>query len=576
MRTALARLFLLFAAALACAQSPVSVQVDLNRSLGPFTPVYRWFGYDESNYTTTPNGRALLAQLHDLAPVPVYIRAHFLLATGNVLPNELKWSSSNVYTEDASGNPIYNWTILDGIFDAYATAHVRPLVELGFMPRALSTHPDPYHIPWPTKPGDVEGWTFPPKDYARWSELIHQFAQHMVQRYGAAEVATWYWEVWNEPDAVNYWRGTEDDYNRLYDYAAAGLRRAIPTARVGGPATTGAMPNRPSAAFLTAFLRHCATGRSAATGGPIPLDFISFHVKGRPQLVDTQAGMDHVRMGHVRMGIDRELQNADTGFAIVAQFPRLAHLPIILSEADPEGCAACSAQHFPENAYRNGPLYPAYTAAATKALIDLAARRHVNLIGALTWAFEFENQPYFAGFRTLATNGVAKPELNFFRMAGLMSGDRVSASSSAAVPLDSILASGVRGQPDIDVLATGASESAAILLWNYADDDVPGPSSPIQVSVAGLPASTTRVLLQHYRIDADHSNAYTAWKQIGSPQQPTPAQYAELQAAGDLQLLSSPQWLDVRQGRIAIPVDLPSQGLSLLRLTWPAAPSSRH
>lgn len=567
MRTALARLTLVFAAALACAQSPLSVHVDLNRSLGPFTPVYRWFGYDESNYTTTPNGRALLAQLHALTPVPVYIRAHFLLASGNGKP-ELKWSSSNVYSEDANGKPVYDWTILDGIFDAYAAAHVRPLVELGFMPRALSSHPDPYHIPWPTKPGQVEGWSFPPKDYARWGELVHQIALHMAARYGAAEVATWYWEVWNEPDATNYWNGTENDYNRLYDYAAAGLRRAIPTARVGGPATTGPMPNRHSATFLAAFLRHCATGRSAATGGPVPLDFISFHVKGRPQLVE-----DHVGMAHVRMGLDRELLNADTGFAVIGQFPRLAHLPVILSEADPEGCAACSAQHYPENNYRNGPLYPAYTAAAMKSLIDLAARRHIHLIGALTWAFEFENQPYFAGFRTLATNGVAKPELNFFRMAGLMSGDRVAANSSSAVPLDAILASGVRSQPDIDVLATRAANAAAVLLWNYADDDVPGPTAPIQVSIAGLPAGVSRVLLQHYRIDADHSNAYTVWKQMGSPQQPTPAQYAQLQAAGDLQLLDSPRWLDVREGRAAIPVDLPRQGISLLRLTWPPTPT---
>ncbi len=559
MRTALATLSLLFAAAFSSAQSPVAVQVDLHRSLGPFIPVYRWFGYDESNYTTTPNGRALLAQLHDLAPVPVYIRAHFLLASGNGQP-ELKWSSSNVYTEDASGRPVYDWTILDGIFDAYAAAHVRPMVELGFMPRALSTHPDPYHIPWPTKPGQVEGWSFPPKDYARWGELIHQIALHMIARYGVATVSTWYWEVWNEPDG-SYWRGTEADYNRLYDYAAAGLRRAIPSARVGGPATTGAIPNRPNAAFLAAFLHHCASGRSAATGGPVPLDFISFHVKGQPRLVEN----------HVRMGLDRELLNADTGFALIRRFPRLAHLPVILSEADPEGCAACSAQHYPANAYRNCPLYPAYTAAAMKALVDLAARRQINLIGFLTWAFEFEDQPYFAGFRTLATNGIAKPELNFFRMAGLMSGDRVAASSSAAVPLDSILASGVRAQPDIDVLATRAPTSAAIMLWNYADDDVPGPTAPIQVNVAGLTAS--RVLLEQFRIDSDHSSAYTVWKQMGSPQQPTPAQYAQLQAAGDLQLFGSPQWITAGNGQAQIPIHLPRQGIALLRLSWPTAPA---
>ena len=148
--------------------------------LGSIPPVYRWFGYDESNYTTTKNGEALLHELHDLTPQPVYVRAHFLLTTGNGKP-ELKWSSSNVYSEDANGKPIYDWAILDRIFDAWVGAHVRPFVELGFMPKALSSHPDPYHIPWPTKPGDVEGWSFPPRDYAKWRELVRQVAAHMVR-----------------------------------------------------------------------------------------------------------------------------------------------------------------------------------------------------------------------------------------------------------------------------------------------------------------------------------------------------------------------------------------------------------
>src|SRR5579875_3085383 len=149
MRRLLLVLGLLMAAGSAIAQSPVEVHVDLGRKVRSFAPVYRWFGYDESNYTTTNDGRALLRQLHDLTPEPVYVRAHFLLTTGKGKP-ELKWSSSNVYSEDANGKPVYDWTILDRIFDAWIGAGVRPMVELGFMPKALSTHPDPYHIPWPT------------------------------------------------------------------------------------------------------------------------------------------------------------------------------------------------------------------------------------------------------------------------------------------------------------------------------------------------------------------------------------------------------------------------------------------
>jgi xylan 1,4-beta-xylosidase len=543
------------------AQTAIRVDVDLAKSLGNFAPIYSWFGYDESGYTTTKNGQALLAQLHDLSPVPVYVRAHFLLATGDGKP-DLKWSSSNVYTEDANGNPIYSWTILDQIFDAYAAAHVRPMVELGFMPKALSTHPDPYHIGWPLKPGEEEGWSFPPKDYKRWQELNRQVAAHMVERYGKETVATWYWEVWNEPDGRYYWKGTEDEYNKLYDYAVAGVRQAIPNARVGGPATTGPGSGTQDKAseYLRAFLAHCATNKSLATGGPIPLDFISFHVKGRPNVVD----------GHVQMGLDHELNNAADGFAIVRQFPKFQRLPIILSEADPEGCAACSARLYPPNAYRNGPLYPSYTAAAMKGLLELADREQVNLLGMLTWAFEFEGKPYFDGYRTLATNGVDKPVLNVFRMAGLMRGNRVAAVSSGAAPLDSILAHSVRQAPDIDALATSANGEAAVLLWNYHDDDVAAPGAPVTMSITSIPLSVHRLLLQEYRIDDHHSNAYTVWKEMGSPQDPTPEQYAQLQAAGQLQLFDSPKWMTPENGEIKLDVQLPRMGLSLLRVTWPA------
>ncbi len=556
MNRIIAALSVCFAFTSAVAQSAVKVDVDLGHSQGAFAPVYRWFGYDESNYTTTRNGEALLHELHDLSPVPVYIRAHFLLASGDGKP-ELKWSSSNVYTVDAKGKPVYDWAILDGIFDAYAAAHVRPMVELGFMPEALSSHPEPYHIQWPNTTGQAEGWSYPPKDYKQWEDLVRHVAQHLRDRYGMAQVSTWYWEVWNEPD-ISYWHGTRAQYFELYDYAAAGVRAAIPGAHVGGPATTGPSAGSSSAAYLAAFLQHCARDKSMATGGTIPLDFISFHVKGRPRVVD----------GRVQMGLNHELDNAGTGFAIIHQSSRFAHLPVILSEADPEGCAACSAQKHPENAYRNGTLYPTYTAAAMKGILDLAARNDIHLIGMLTWAFEFEGQPYFAGFRTLATNGIDKPELNFFRLAGLLGGQRVAVTSSAAAAVDTILADGVRAQADIDGLATRAASSAAVMLWNYGDDDAPGPVAQVQVTIHGIAPEVHRVLVQQYRIDATHSNAYTAWMRMGSPQQLTRAQEKELRDAGHLQLMGSPRWMEIKDGRVELPLNLPHQSVALLRLNW--------
>ena len=558
----------------ATAQDPVSIYVDLAKPLGVYRPITSWFGYDELNYTTTPRGQALLRELHDASPVPVYIRAHHMLTSGDGVP-ELKWSSTNVYSVDANGKPVYDFKIIDQIFDAYRDAGVRPMVELGFMPEDLASGKPPYRVAYPhTLKGSVQS---PPRDYAAWRDLCRTLTAHLVGRYGRAATAQWYWEVWNEPD-IAYWHGTQPEYDKLYDYAVAGVRSALPEARVGGPATTG--PGNPRAlAFLDAFLKHVAHDRSEADGRKIPLDFISFHIKGSPRWIQGEAGQP----AHVRMGLDRELTSAAKGFALIASYAQFRAVPIILSEADPEGCAACSAKENPANAYRNGPLYPVYTAAVIKALFELQDRYRVNLLGMVSWSFEFEDRQYFEGFRTLSTNGIDKPVLNIFRMAGLMSGQRVATSSTGRIPLDEIMKSGVRGgsdggasdrgSSDIDALATRSSREAAVLLWNYQDDDLPAPAAGVQgdnvqVRIDGLPRGLQRVLLEHDRIDRTHSNAYTEWQAMGSPQQPTPSQLAQLHSAGQLQMLTSPVWLDVVDGAVTIPVTLPRQATSLLRLNW--------
>jgi xylan 1,4-beta-xylosidase len=541
------------------APSAVAIHVDLAKPLAPYRPIGAWFGYDESNFTTGKYGRQLLPELHDLSPAPVYIRAHHLFTSGDGQP-KLKWSSTNVFTLDAAGKPVYNFTILDQIFDEYKAAGVRPMVELGFMPKDLASGTMDYEYPYPnTIKGSVQS---PPKDYAMWGELCRRVVEHFVQRYGRDQVATWYFEVWNEPD-ISYWQGTPEQYFKLYDYSVAGVRKALPEAHVGGPGSTGPGSQR-AISFLTNFLNHCAHEKSAATGGPIPLDFISFHPKGSPRLVPPGPG----ETAHIRMGLQNEISAAANGFRTVAASVKYHDLPIILSEADPEGCAACSARENPNNAYRNSPVYPTYTAAAMKAFLDLAAENKVNLIGMVTWAFEFEGKQYFEGFRTLSTNGIDQPVLNIFRMAGLLSGDRVAATSSSEVPAEDIAKSGVRAQPDIDAFATRSSHEAAVMLWNYHDEDLPVPASPVTVTISGIPAAVHKVLLEHFRIDDTHSNAYTVWVAMGSPQDPTPEQYAQLKAAGQLQTLTSPEWLDVTAGAITVATDLPREATSLLHLEW--------
>jgi len=536
----------------------VSVRVQADQAKGQLSPIWTYFGYDEPNYTYAPNGKKLLGELAALDAAPAYVRVHNLLTSGDGSAS-LKWGSTNAYSEDASGHPIYSWTILDQIFDTFHAAGIKPLVEIGFMPKALSTHPEPYRHDFPrtSVTGIYTGWAYPPKDYQKWSELVFQFVNHLRERYGDAEVKTWLWEVWNEPD-IAYWKGTPEEYFKLYDFSVEAVLRALPEARIGGPDTTG--PANPKAAdFLRAFLEHCARGKNYANGKVgSRLDFISFHPKGSP----TWQG------DHVQMGIQRQLAAIEQGFKITASFPEWRQTPIILGESDPEGCAACSAKDNPQNLYRNGPLYGAYTVEVLNNVMALAQQQHINFLGSVTWAFEFEDQPYFAGFRELATNGVDKPVLNAFRMLGLMGKERVKLTSSGALPAEDVVNAGVRAQPDVNAIAARKDREIEILIWNYHDDDLPFPAAPVDVVINGLPPQATRGLLEHFRIDSTHSNAFKAWKDMGSPATPSEDEFKRLETAGQLQLLYSPAWIAIEQGAVQLHFSLPRQGLSLLRLSW--------
>ena len=534
------------------AQEAVKVQVDAGKTLGPNRPIWSFFGYDEPNYTTANNGRKLIRELAELSATPVSIRVHNLLTTGNGKA-ALKWGSTNAYTEDANGKPIYDWTIVDGILDTFVNAGAKPFVEIGFMPKALSTHPDPYQHHFPAEPNVFTGWSYPPTNYDKWSELVYRWAQHCGQKYGKAQAESWEWEVWNEPD-VPYWHGTPEEYDKLYDYTTAAVLKALPGAKVGGPASTSP-GNQKAGAFLRQFLEHCSAGKNAVTGGVgAPLNFISFHAKGSPK----------INGGEVRMGLAKQMKDISEGFGIVRSFPKFKDLPIVLSESDPEGCAACSA---PQNAYRNGTLYAVYMAESLKGAMDLAAKTGANLEGFLTWAFEFEDQPYFAGLRSLATNGVVQPVLNVFRMAGLMRGDRIAAKSDRAETVNDAISNGVTA-PEVDTVATRSDHDVSVMVWNYADQDRTDSISPVDLTIAGLPQIAKRILLRHYRIDSDHSNSYTVWKKMGSPQQPTVEQFAQLEAAGQLGLLESPRYLDNKNGKAEVRFDLPLQGISLVQLSW--------
>ena len=532
----------------------VSINVNLLQSQGDLPPIWAFFGYDEANYTYMQDGKKLLSEIAALSIVRVNVRAHNMLTSGDGTPG-LKWSSTNAYTEDINGKPVYNWKITDSIFDTYVQRGMKPLAEIGFMPEALSVNPGSLTD---SKPKHYSGWPYPPKSYEKWAELVFQWVKHCEQRYGKTEVEGWYWEVWNEADLTFYWKGTPDEYLKLYDYTADAVRRALPTAKIGGPETTS--PDGKSGGdLLNKFLIHIVSGKNYVTGKTgAPLDFITFHAKGSPKLID----------GTVWMNMGNQLRSIDKGFEIVASTPSLKNLPIIIGESDPEGCAACPGDLHPEFAYRNSTMYASYTAAVLTRTYDLAKKSGVNLAGAVTWAFEFENQPYFRGFRDLATNGIDKPVLNVFRMLGMMQGNRVATTSSSKQNYMTIRDSSVRGEePDVNALATKSTNAASIMVWNYHDkNDVNVPPTTVSVVIKGLPQQ--RVLLTQYMIDQEHSNAYTAWEKMGSPAEPTADEYKILEAAGQLQQISSAKYITPINGEAKIDFDLERQGVTLLRMTW--------
>lgn len=533
---------------------PVTIGIDAGMPGAELRPIWRFFGADEPNYSYAPHGKKLLAHLGRIDPGRVYFRTHNLLTTGDGTP-ALKWGSTNAYTEDAQGRPVYDWTITDRIFEAGLSNGVKPYVQIGFMPEAMSTHPVPYQHHWTPHARYEEiytGWAYPPKDYAKWGELAYQWTRHCVERWGRAEVETWYWEVWNEPN-IGYWQGTPEEYFKLYDYAVDGVRRALPTARVGGPEVAGG----PGGDFLRSFLEHCARGVNAVTGKTgAPLDFISFHAKGSPKFVDD----------HVRMGISSELNDIDRACAVIAGFPEFKNTPIVIGEADPDGCAACQG---PQLGYRNGTLYASYTAASFARIQEIADQHGVNMEGAVTWAFEFENQPLFAGFRQIASGGLDLPVLNVFRMLNKMRGHLLPVESTSDAGMAAIQKSGVRAAPDVSALAVLDRDGKTLtaLVWHYHDDDVPGPDAAIALTVRGLPHEGAATLTQ-YRIDDAHSNAFTAWKAMGSPPTPTAAQYNELEQAGRLARFSPPQKMRVTQGTLAAQLVLPRQSVALLVWEW--------
>jgi xylan 1,4-beta-xylosidase len=556
---------LILVCGVAVGAQPVPLTVHADRTVGEIRPIWNYFGYDEAGTTLTREGRHLLQKLNALTDDPVRIRVHHLLTSGDGTL-ALKWSSTNVYTEDAAGNPHYDWTRLDAIMDELTRPGIEPFVQASFMPQALSSQPEPY-TPTLVKSGlprdMVSGGAFyPPKDYRKWEALIEAWARHSGERYGVTRASGWLWELWNEPESP-YWRGTKEEYFKLYDHFAAAVKRALPGARVGGPHVTD--PGwKKGDEFMRAFLEHCRSGRNAATGGVgAPLDFIAFHAKGTTRLDEK---------GRVEMNLRNHLKTIDTYGRIIASFPEFARLPVYIGESDPEGCAGCPATLDPERDYRRTSQFAAYTAAAFMRKQDLLARTGGNLQGAVSWAFTFAEQPWFNGLRALTTNEVALPVFNTFELFSRLPAQRLAVDAPAMLPVDGIIADSVRGEPDLGAVAAidAARARLVILLWNY--HDVAGgyeDRRTLQLTIDGLPRGQRVGRAVEYSIDEHSGNAYTAWLAMGSPQAPSAGQVAKLHEAEKIRPTTR-RVQKTSNGGVRMEVVMPRQSVKLIELALPA------
>ncbi len=380
-----------------------------------------------------------------------------------------------VYAEDAQGQPVYNWSYVDQIYDGLLENGVRPFVEMSFMPRALAASATPHPFWYRPLPS-------PPKDYAKWEELVYNFAKHLEDRYGASEVAQWYFEVWNEPN-IDFWAGEpkQSTYFELYDHAARAIKRADPRLRVGGPATA-------QAAWIPDMIAHAVEAK-------IPLDFLSTHVYANDLSKDV-FGTDE-NIGRSEM-VSRAVQKVYQEVKASAR----PDLPIIWSEYN--------ASYKNEIDVTDSPFMGPWLANNIRLCDGMTA-----MMSYWTFSDVFEEQgviktPFYGGYGLVAEGGVPKPAFNAFAMLHRL-GDR-------------------RLQPELanSIVTQRADGSLAIAVWNYSSPGVPGPARKVHLTVQGF-GGTVRYQVEI--LDRDHGSALAAWRAMGSPLSPTREQYEQLRHA---------------------------------------------
>jgi xylan 1,4-beta-xylosidase len=410
-----------------------------------------------------------------------------------------------VYDEDGDGKPIYNFSYVDQIYDGLLENGVRPFVELSFMPTKLAGRPVVY--PFWYKP-----IVAPPKDWAKWGDLVSHFAQHLVERYGIAEVSQWYFEVWNEPN-LDFWAGDpkEETYYQLYDEAAKALKSVDARLRVGGPATA-------QAAWVDRFIRH-------GIALDVPIDFVSTHVYANDS-------MENV------FGIEGTISRTQ----MVCRAAQKVHdqvkassrpdLPIIWSEYN--------ASYKNEPDITDSPFMGPWLADTIRQCNGL-----VNMLSYWTFSDVFEEQgvvrqPFYGGYGLIAEDGLPKPAFNAFRLLHRLGDQRIDVDSASAIA----------------TRRTG--RGLAIAVWNLVLPEEQGEPKEVTVILKGMKGKHQAMVS---RVDATHGSVLDAYNTMGKPVYPTQAQIVELRRLAEL---PPAETVRIRNGQIQL--TLPPRGLALIEL----------
>ena len=409
-----------------------------------------------------------------------------------------------VYDEDSQGQPVYNFSYVDQIYDGLLANGVKPFVELSFMPNKLAAAPK-LHAFW-YKPN-----VNPPKDWSKWDAFITAFAEHLVKRYGMDEVASWYFEVWNEPN-IDFWAGEpkQSTYWELYDHTAAAVKKANAKLRVGGPSTA-------QAAWVDAFIQHC-------TQNSIPVDFVSTHVYGNDSSTDVFNTNENIPRDQM---VCRAVKKVHEQIRASGK----PELPLIWSEFN------ASYKNEPEvtDSVYMGP-WLAETVQQCDGLVDVMSY----------WSFSdvFEEQgvaktPFYGGYGLLAEDSIPKPAFDAFKLLHKLGDQRLTLDSDSAL------------------VTREANGSLVIALWNYAPPDHAGPTRIITLRLKNTKARHASI----WRVDADHGDFHAAYRKMHEPINPTQGEIRELRAAAEL---TNPETRDLANGELTLP--LPAAGLAVIEL----------